>query len=453
VIETPAGEVVEFEDVAIGAVAGGRHVRGVLARADGAVVARRAVVGNARVIENRPGKVIEFDDVTSSAVLVVWSGRHVIHRLTGTDHIVVTSGATVDDAAVIVDTRGKGARGVTNMTILGSRHVVDRLTKSRAIASLTMTLYATGHVIGMVKDTVGEVAAADTMAHTAIDGRWHVVEFGSLAARINTIVIVVTAGARLHAGVHQAVAEYAAHIETRGAVADTTIDGHVGMSYGLPLRTGTVVAAGAIFRDVAVVYEGILEIDSVVASDAIRAGHQMAIMLADSCGAVVARGAGSRNIGMIELAVRAQFQKAGSGVTVVALAGRRDMELGFADGRYAVMTGAAITENFQVIDETDQVESESGMTGLTQIAGGKVIPRFGEHRIDRGDVEKTTIVTLSALGGIWGGSTVMNPLAGVEAIRGDFDGGDGALAGDTAGGDHQLHHISAHGIGDETRIG
>lgn len=45
----------------------------------------------------------------------------------------------------------------------------------------------------------------------------------------------------------------------------------------------------------------------------------------------------------------------------------------------------------------------------------------------------------------------MNAFSGEIAIRGDFDGRNGAQAGNFAGGDHQLHHIGSCYIGGETR--
>lgn len=314
--------------------------------------------------EHRPGKIIEFDDVTRRAILVVGNGWDMVSGLARADHIVVAGRATANNAVMIIEARGESARRVTDMTILGGWHVDGRLTKPRTISRLAMTLRTIVDDIGMVIDAIGEIAATDTMAHAAVGARWHVIRLGGLPACIDTIVIVVAGSARQHTGINKAVAVYAAHAEARGAMANTAIDGHIGMAYGLSLRVRAVVTAGAIVCDITVVHEGILKTVRRVAGTTVGAGDEMPIILADGNGAVVARGTGSRNIGMIIFAIRSQFQKAGGGVAVIAFRRRRDMKFGFANGQYPVMTCAAISENFLMIDVTDQVESEGCVTGL-----------------------------------------------------------------------------------------
>ena len=58
------------------------------------------------------------------------------------------------------------------------------------------------------------------------------------------------------------------------------------------------------------------------------------------------------------------------------------MKFGFTDRQHTVMTGAAITENFEMINRTDKIKSESGMTGLAHIRCRGMRPKFREHRIN-----------------------------------------------------------------------
>lgn len=251
-VEGAAAKVIELKNMTVGTVARGLHVVRALALADISVVAGRAVAANTGVVENRPGKVIEFDDMTIGAILVVGRGRYVIGGLTGSDHIVVTRRATVDDAVVIIPTRSKGARCVTHMAIIRGWHVVGRFAESRTTVAMTLSTIVHINLIGtMVEDTDGEIATADAMTDTAIFVRRYMVGLRTLAARTDTIIVVVAGRARLHAGVDQTVIVNAAHTEARGAMADCAIHGHDRMAYGLIRRakpaTACIVAGVAAF--------------------------------------------------------------------------------------------------------------------------------------------------------------------------------------------------------------
>ena len=52
------------------------------------------------------------------------------------------------------------------------------------------------------------------------------------------------------------------------------------------------------------------------------------------------------------------------------------MKLGFTDCSNAIVTLAAISENFLMVGKRDNVESLGGMTGLAGVTGGNVIRRL-----------------------------------------------------------------------------
>ena len=72
---------------------------------------------------------------------------------------------------------------------------------------------------------------------------------------------------------------------------------------------------------------------------------------------------------MVETTVWLQFQKADGIVAVIAFRDCRLMEFGLADGCYAVVATAAISKDFPMIDERDNIKSQWRMTGRTGIAG------------------------------------------------------------------------------------
>ena len=110
-----------------------------------------------------------------------------INELANNDHIVMTRFTVTDDTGMIIGASGKGARGVTNTTILGRRHVIARFTARRN----TVTGCAIVHDVGMIDECTSETIGV--MAHATIGGGDRVGGHrGRLGGRINTIVIVVT---------------------------------------------------------------------------------------------------------------------------------------------------------------------------------------------------------------------------------------------------------------------
>ena len=100
-----------------------RYMTQRLAFADITVMAGQAVAGiGAGVVKRRSSKV--GDVMANGAVLVVGTGRYVIRQFTHTDHIVVAGVTATIDTGMVIGTSGKGARGVTNITVLTGRHVV-----------------------------------------------------------------------------------------------------------------------------------------------------------------------------------------------------------------------------------------------------------------------------------------------------------------------------------------
>ena len=220
-----------------------------------------------------------------------------------------------------------------------------------------------------------------------------------LADGVDTVHGIVTAGTRLHCGVNDAVVEDAAETKCSSAMAHAAVDGHLGMALSWARRIGAIVAGRAVAGDRAVVNVGSSEINRGMTKATIRICHKMPIMLADGRGAVMAGGAGAGNTGMVKFAIRPQFQKAGGGVARVTFNGRRNMKVGFARSQYTVVTTAANCENLAVVDSADDVEPESCMTGLTEIAGGEVIACFRSNGVKRGlSHGVAAVVTVSTLG-------------------------------------------------------
>jgi len=63
-------------------------------------------------------------------------------------------------------------------------------------------------------------------------------------------------------------------------------------------------------------------------------------------------------------------------VAVIAFGFRWLMKLGFTDCSNAIVTLAAIPENFLMVGKRDNVESLGGMTCLARVTAGNVIRRL-----------------------------------------------------------------------------
>lgn len=75
---------------------------------------------------------------------------------------------------------------------------------------------------------------------------------------------------------------------------------------------------------------------------------------------------------MIKTTIRLQFDKRFRVVAFIALLGGIDMEIGFTYGHSPVMTVAAQTKYFLVIDKGNDGKSHHRMTGLAAVAGWRM---------------------------------------------------------------------------------
>ena len=67
-------------------------------------------------------------------------------------------------------------------------------------------------------------------------------------------------------------------------------------------------------------------------------------------------------------------------MAVIAFGVRWLMKVGFPDGHDTVMTNAAISKNFLMINKGENVKSLGSMAGLAGITGSDVIRRFNRNR-------------------------------------------------------------------------
>ena len=97
-----------------------------------------------------------------------------------------------------------------------------------------------------------------------------------------------------------------------------------------------------------------------------------------TCGnsTIVATGTGPRYIRMIKAAVWFQVQKMAGIVAGIAFSLRWRMRYRFTDSHNTVMTFAAISKNFLMIDKGGKGKAQRGMTGLAHITGSEVIRQF-----------------------------------------------------------------------------
>ena len=124
------------------------------------------------------------------AILVIGIGRYVVNELTHSDHIVVARRAAINDTGVIIGTGSKGARGVTNTTIVNGWHVVRRFTaRVNAMAGIAPDGQDSG--IGVVDGECGGECVCGMAISTIGDGCQVVGHCKRLSGCVNTIVVVV----------------------------------------------------------------------------------------------------------------------------------------------------------------------------------------------------------------------------------------------------------------------
>ena len=130
-------------------VLAGGYMTGGLTHADIAVMAGQAVAAIcAQVIKRRAGKTGGV--MAIGTILVVGNGRYMVWQFAYANYIVVAGVTTTYErwSSMAKGAGGKGAGAMTNTTILGSRHVIERLT-ARINA---MTGGAIVHDVGMVNE-------------------------------------------------------------------------------------------------------------------------------------------------------------------------------------------------------------------------------------------------------------------------------------------------------------
>lgn len=219
---------------------------------------------------------------------------------------------------------------------------------------------------------------------------------GCPGARIDAIGIVVAGNTGQHRGVDQAVTEYSIETESRDAMAVSTVDdGHIGSRHhrmtcrwigntvgGRYSMAG--IATGPDNGGVGVIGEGALKTRRRMTANALGTGDRMgARRVVGSRGrftggraAVVAGGTSTRDTRVIELAVRADFEKTDGIVAVIAFGAGRLMKLGFAYGHHAVMALAAVAKHFLVVDKRNHGKTQRGMAGFAPAGGSDVIQRL-----------------------------------------------------------------------------
>jgi len=197
------------------------------------------------------------------------------------------------------------------------------------------------------------------------------------------------------------------HFESQNAMAGIAIDVRYRMTDRLTRRrTRTISNMTGIARytrthnvRAGMIGVGVQETDRGMAITAFRVGDRVGAgwdvsgsrRHTSSHSAVVATAAYSGNTGVIKAAVRFQFKKSSGIVAVTAFGVRWHMKCGFTDGQVTIVTLAAISENFLMIDKGDYVKSLRGMTGLAGITGADVSQRFTRN------VFKIIVVTILAI--------------------------------------------------------
>jgi len=152
---------------------------------------------------------------------------------------------------------------------------------------------------------------------------------------------------------------------TMAGIAPVTHNGIAGMVGVCSQETGRGMAVTA-FR----VGDRVCAGGDVICGRRLTSGHS----------AIVAAAACPANIRMIKAAIRISLQKCNGIVAVIALGIRWRMKLRFTDGYFIIVTLAAITKNFLMIDSRDNVESLGCMTALAHVTGTDVYRPFTRNR-------------------------------------------------------------------------
>ena len=154
-----------------------------LSSTDATIMAGRAITEiDTHVVKRRISKV---RDVMARGA--IRSGWQMISEFTNTDRIVMARFTVINDTGMIIAASGKGARAVTNTTVLIGRHVVGRFTAGiNTMAGRTIV-----HDVGMIDECTSETISV--MARSTIGCGCRVGGYRRcFSGRVNTIAIIVT---------------------------------------------------------------------------------------------------------------------------------------------------------------------------------------------------------------------------------------------------------------------
>lgn len=214
---------------------------------------------------------------------------------------------------------------------------------------------------------------------------------GRFGRSVYTGAVVVARFTRLHRGIDHAVVENTTgQFERRDAMAGIAIEESVRkrmadrLTQGRTRSISNMTGITACPRNswAGVVRIGILKTDGGMAVTAFSVGVRVGAALADGgrlasgYSTVVTTGADSGYVRMIKAAVRSQLQKAGGIVAVIAFSLCWCMKFRFSDRLYTVMTLAAYSKYFLMIDESGRGKSQGSVTSLAHITGSVVIRHF-----------------------------------------------------------------------------
>lgn len=201
-----------------------------LSNTDIAVMALRAITGIDTHVTKRhnskAGGVMAID-----TILVIGVRRYVIRQLADADHIVVARSTVICYASMIIGTRAKSTRRVTNLAILAvdRQMLVERRTQGytgrvNTIVTVIAPLRQDSRVSVVYTKrgdkALGAVARATIGCGCRVD-RYR----GRFGRRVNTGAIVVARFTRLHHGIDQAVVENATgQLERDDAMAGIAIE-------------------------------------------------------------------------------------------------------------------------------------------------------------------------------------------------------------------------------------
>ena len=166
-------------------------------------MAGQAVAGiRARMVKQRAGKTDRR--MTGDAILIVRCCRDVIRKLPYADPVVVTGGASIHDAGMVIGSGTECTRCMANTAILAGRHVgIVRGARGHTACRARSIRHMTGdtaiiHDARMV-DAEGRTEAQGVVAETAIGTGWwmsgHCIAFSEC---VNTVGIIVAGFTRLY---------------------------------------------------------------------------------------------------------------------------------------------------------------------------------------------------------------------------------------------------------------